>query len=171
MKGRIGKLLIVGVASMAATLASAQQFQFGTFSAGTFDLNTLIDTETVDFYYYNGHAAIPVDTFYLDGNTDTGYLSGNSGADKLSFQFTIDNSQGLGTAVNQEMSWQTTGATGQFAGLSGLGSFSIDFSYFNDHQADTATGLTGELTAVPEPASFAALGLGALMLIRRRKKA
>ena len=167
---RLGSKVLFAAVIMAGS-ASASAFQFSVLSHGNFSVSTVQDNETVDFYYYNGIAAIPVTNLFLDGNTFTGVLSGPGNVDTMSFQFSIDNSQTFGSNVNQELQWQYTGGTGAFANLTGLGSISIDFHYVDQNNADTTSGMTGELEPVPEPASMAALGVGALALIRRRRKA
>lgn len=168
MRGFTYKAFIA--ATIVCGAASAQAFQFGTFSHGTFTIATIQDLETVDFAYFNGHAPITLTTFALDGNTNTGFLAGPGNTDRLNFSFTVDNTQTLGSQVNQEAHWVAVNGTGAFSGLTGIGSFSIDFTAVDNNTAQTATGLTGELHAVPEPATYAALGLGALALVRRRTK-
>lgn len=71
-----------------------------------------------------------------------------------------------GGSASYDGTWTYVSGTGAYAGLSGTGAinFLVSSSGFANHS------LSGSLEAVPEPASIAALGLGAVALLRRRKR-
>lgn len=151
-------------------VASASAFQFSTLSDGTFTVASAQDVETIDGTHFNGHAPISLDTLFLNGNTGVGHLSGPGNVDVLNFAFTVDNSQTLGDHLNQDAHWVLTSGTGAFANYAGFGSFSIDFNFVDSNSATTTTGLTGSLTAVPEPGPVAVMAIGVLAMLRRRSR-
>lgn len=111
-------------------------------------------------------------TYTANQGTLVGAGTYTNGVDSLSysFKFTTDiPTDGFSSTQNAHAIWTYTGGTGAFANLMGSG---VLASNFNAPLGGTSlTEFSGLLVAVPEPASYAVLGLGVVALIRRRKKA
>lgn len=84
----------------------------------------------------------------------------------LVVSYTTSPVQASGGSASFDGTWTYVAGTGAYAGLMGTGAvnFLTSTSGFANHS------LSGELEAVPEPASMAALGLGVVALLRRRKR-
>jgi hypothetical protein len=167
----IKKGLVVGSVAFAAAAAHAQAFQFSTLSAGTVDLSTGIDLETILSTYFNGIAPIDLTTFELNGNNDTGYLAGPGNVNQMNFSFVYTSSTGFMNGADGSLSWTYTNGTGAFANLVGGGDVAIDEQLISGTVYATTSGVTGFLSpaSAPEPASYALLGLGVFALVRRRR--
>ncbi len=103
-------------------------------------------------------------------NGSTGEYSGAGGT--LDYSYVISDVTSNGAFQSVDGAWTYTGGTGTYANLPGGGgtlAFTIDLS--SGEPDETGTVFSGDLQAVPEPASMAVLGVGALGLLRRRKKA
>jgi hypothetical protein len=73
---------------------------------------------------------------------------------------------GIGVSTDSG-TWSYKSGTGAFQNLTGSGSYSINYNGLADNYASTS--IVGNVDAVPEPTSIAALGIGALAFLRRRK--
>ncbi len=169
--------LPVLLAALAAAL-SAHAVNLTLVSAGFYDeTNPLIGitTESVVFQSHPGLAALGTYVETDDFLAGT-YLATYTSAD-LASSLTISldaagavfagdvNDPNLYTAATD---WTYVGGTGSYANLSGDGTFTQIIDY-GDHSSTTS--IKGGLQAVPEPSAYAALGLGGLALLRRRRKA
>lgn len=155
---------------MTAAAAGAGAFQFSVVSGGTADYNdvTGIANETV-----LGSNNLPsgFDTLTLNFITDTGEYFGAGG--NLSFSLAINGGgypDNNGTYYTGVWTYDPS-STGNYANLTGGGTFSFGIDNQNGNIFDSNTGLVGNLAATPEPASLAALSIGAIALLRRRKRA
>jgi hypothetical protein len=100
------------------------------------------------------------DKSYTIPSTSTIVLSNQAGTSGLTLQY-------VGTAVGDRFSGTAT-ATG-FGAWSGYTGSNIDV--VRNKQVSYTISIQGVVNPVPEPASIAALGVGAAALIRRRRKA
>jgi len=155
-----------------AVAASAQDNQFAVLSTGTFDLNTLVDNETVT----SEVGLVPTfTTLTWNLNDNTGVYSSTSGDLGFSFTFNSVDFQGItGEYVSTFWSYDSTISTGVFANLTGGGG-DFSFGIYNPNgqniwQCDTT--VIGVLTPnpAPEPASLTVLGIGGIALLRRRAR-
>ena len=159
-------------AALGAAL-SAQAVTIFTVSSGTYTLagTTQTQNETVSLktggYGPLASLVLNYDTFTMSG---TGTYTGTGGT--FNFDYSLPTppvTVGQGTSLTGVWS---TGAfntsTGTYANTTGVGTFSVTL---NTTTKESGTVFTGNLEAVPEPASMAALGLGAAALLRRRRKA
>lgn len=161
---------------LAALSAASNAIPVNLVSAGSYvvdpvDANLLTQTETV---YVSQVGALPTLTslvvasdFNPSPSVQTATYTGASGALTLSFAYanTVVGDFGVSTDSG---TWSYVSGTGSYTGLSGMGSYAI--SYNADANNFSTTQVVGNLQTVPEPASMAALGLGAAALLRRRKK-
>lgn len=166
--------LIVSVGVVGAAI-SAQAFTFSLISVGTFVPGANFTTaENVVFQISPG----VLNTLAVTGNvvnpgpvqTLASTATYTGGADSLTISYVT--SPVVFTPGNASYSgmWTYLGGTGAYAGLAGGGTMTVQF---NSNLGNLSThSVTGDLdSAVPEPASMAVLGLGAVALLRRRKAA
>ncbi|RYG24125.1 PEP-CTERM sorting domain-containing protein [bacterium] len=107
----------------------------------------------------------------LDETSQFGSVTGGNGG--FIFSYTLGSSSTAGGSKSWSGTWTLVSGDGNYAGYTGTGTFSATILYLNvpDLSGPQSFGLAGELQAVPEPASMAALGLGAVALLKRRRKA
>ncbi|RYG23416.1 PEP-CTERM sorting domain-containing protein [bacterium] len=153
---------------------SAQAVSIGLTSAGTTLDNGFTNDESV-LLQVGGFG--PLATLHTDlvanANTLGGIWSGTgtyTGAGgTLDFEFDLAAGT-VNTTVSYSGAWTMTGGTGTYAGKTGQGTLTINF-VTPTTTSDVFTTFSGDLEAVPEPASMAVLGLGTAALLRRRRKA
>ena len=155
------------LAALLGAAVSAHAYLFSVLSAGQYSFNTQLDSENVLTYYNTPE----VDTLNMDLNFNTGYYTGPGGV--LAFTFVPDNGGGMfagGGAGDATWYYDPAHSSGVFSGLQGGGTFSISVDGTTG-VVNSTTGLTGNLNAVPEPATLAGLAIGAVELLRRRRRA
>lgn len=164
------KLAIIG--ALGALAVSGYADIFNVVSVGTFTLGTGGYTTSEEVVYQNTPSAVDILDFsgtYVGAGADgTMVYTGAGGTVTLAFDggdFSVD---GDGDNSGIAGSWTFVSGTGDYAVyVSGSGTFGATYNADFDNYASTT--LSGHLEPVPEPATLAALGLGALVLIRRRK--
>jgi len=112
-------------------------------------------------------------TYTLDGNTLKG--SGaytDPGGDVLDFSFVLNPASGVikDDSLSIDGDWSYTGGTLGYANKVGGGTIALNFLTNGSPIAESGTLFSGQLA--PEPAPFAAIGVGVIgLLARRRRKA
>lgn len=162
--------------TFAALSAASHALSLNLVSAGSYTVdatnpNLVTQNETV---YVSQIGALPALTSLIVASdlgpspiVQTATYSGGSGTLvlKLAYDHTVVGDFGVSTDSG---TWSVASGTGSYAGLSGMGSYAI--SYNADADQFSTTQVVGNVEAVPEPASLAALGAGAVALARRRRK-
>lgn len=157
---------------LCAALAQASAFHIDIISVGTVTSGANV-TFTENVIFQNTSIVMPAfttDTYSIVNNVPpqpgNGIFSNGSG-DSMLFNLILNNVSANGPGVAGDGSWTYTGGTGAYVNLVGGGTFT-----FNLNTVTLASNSTfiGELTPVPEPATMAAVGLGAAALLRRRRK-
>ncbi|HLO99077.1 MAG TPA: PEP-CTERM sorting domain-containing protein [Fimbriimonas sp.] len=152
---------------------SAQAFTISLISVGTFGPGVnYTSAENVVFQL----TPAPLNTLSVAGTvvspgptqTLSALATYTGGSDSLTISYVT--SPVIATPGNASYSgnWTYLSGTGAYAGLTGGGTMTVQF---NSNLGNLSThSITGDLdTVVPEPASMAALGLGAVALLRRRR--
>jgi hypothetical protein len=160
--------------ALGATLA-AQAVTIGLSSVGKTDFNP--DPVTIDENVINQQGGFGVlSVLHIDVNNGpfpislSGIYTGAGGS--LSFDGTFIDGANAGGSQSVYGTWTYTGGTGTYANLTGSGTLAVVVDTSNPSGIeDSYTTFRGNLEAVPEPASMAVLGVGALGLLRRRRKA
>lgn len=162
-------LLALG-AAMAANAIAVSIVSAGNYSFDPNDANLFFQDEDVLLSHIGALAA--VDTLHVDGTytpfTTLATYTGTAGTLVLDLVYSNTEVGGAGITTDSG-TWSYVSGTGVYAGYAGGGSYSINYNALDDEFASTT--VVGELQAVPEPASMVALSMGALALLRRRKKA
>ena len=155
--------------ALAGVAVAAHAFQFAVISDGSYSSNTGISNEQVV-----GQTGIEeLDTLVLDYATETGEYTGPGG--NLDFTFTWGPPgqgypYGDGNYYQGVWTYANT-STGDFANMNGGGTFAFGINNGDGNgNYHSNTALVGSLVTVPEPAAFAALGIGLVALVRRRRK-
>lgn len=172
MKTRL--LAFAGVA-FAAVSANAAPFIFDFSSAGSFGqgggFNNVIETNVLDDFSTLAVAGVAYNyVLPVPGATSgTGtILLANSSTIQFAFTGSVTSTSSKSNALNGAVV-SFYGGTGTLTGLTGTGSISNTQDWTTSSLfGDSRTTFYGEL--VPEPASMAALAVGALALARKRRK-
>jgi hypothetical protein len=157
-----------------ACCAASQAFTLDLVSVGTFVPGIAYTaTETVVFESAPGSLASLFVSGTVNSPGPTQFLSGTAtwvgGPDSLTVSFLSAPVQsGSGFTASYAGTWVYTGGTGLYAGLVGGGSWAVVFDSGNSNYSNHS--FSGDLAAVPEPASMLALAGGLGLLARRRRK-
>ncbi len=164
------------LAALLGAALAAHAVNLTLVSAGSFDLTDplhMVFTESVVFQSHPGLAALAtyVETDDYVENTFLVTYAGVNPADSLTLSLDFAGVVGAGDPNNPDVysvvtDWTYVGGTGSYANLAGDGTYAQSGNYGD---SSSTTSIKGHLQAVPEPASFAALGLAALALLRRRR--
>lgn len=163
--------MAVMAVALAAHAVSVNIVSVGTFTEDPMNSDIVTQDENV---LYSSLAGLPVpgSTLHVDGMLNpyvfTATYSSANGDLVLDFMFENQVVGGIGVSTDSG-TWSYKSGTGSFANLSGGGSYSINYNGLADNYSSTS--IVGNVEAVPEPASIAALGVGAIALMRRRKSA
>lgn len=162
---------VVIVALCAAAVAAAHAVVFNVVSVGTWLITDSGYTTSEGVVFQNTPSAVThmdwTATYVGSGAQGTILYSGAGGTVTLSFTSGPFSGSGDGSATALSGVWNYVSGTGDYANyVGGTGTFGSTYN-INDNYSSTT--LSGHLDPVPEPASLAALGVGALVLIRRRR--
>lgn len=158
--------------AVGALAISAQAFMIDIISVGGFTNGVGVYATTENVIFQNTPGTLS--TLAVAGNINspgpsqflnaTATYVGSGGS--LVVNYSTSPMQTSGNSASYDGIWTYVSGTGAYAGLSGTGAvnFLVSASGFANHS------LSGELQAVPEPATMAVLGLGAAALLRRRKR-
>ena len=164
-------ILALAAVSTAAHAVSIDLVSAGTYTTDATNANLVTQNETV----YVSHVGTLPSLTSLVVASDFGaspiaqtatYTSGSGTLSlMLTYSGTVVGDFGVSTDSG---TWSYLSGTGSYANLSGMGSYAI--SYNADDNNFSTTQVVGNVQAVPEPASMAALAVGAVALLRRRKR-
>lgn len=165
---------LLSLAAVVATAGAAQAFSIDILSHGHYALASGSFTSAEAVVYQDTNAIKPVFTtlnYSITNATLAGTGTYSNGVDSLTFavQFTTDiPTDGFSSTQNAHGFWTYTSGTGAFANLSGSGVFAANY---NAPLGATSLGeFSGMLIeTTPEPTTYAALGLGLAVVLRRRK--
>ncbi len=165
------KLLIISALGVVAVSAQADVFNLvgvGTYTLGSGGYTTTenivaqMTPFTLDTLNFAG-------TYSGNGAVGTMVFTGTGGSVTLSFtsgDFQYDSS---GNASGLAGAWTFVSGTGSYSSYTtGSGTFGATYNAASNNYSSTT--LSGNIQAVPEPATLAVLGLGALALRRRKRK-
>ena len=166
---RVSRLLhlsaLIGVA------ASAHAFTLDLFSHGHYLTAPGIASATDTVLFQDSSIPTPsltsLNYSFSTGGPYVGTGMYTNGVDSLLFSISFSSGLTPSPTTLVDGTWSYTGGTGAFAGLSGSGVIS---SIFKTSGTSTLTTFSGDLEPLPEPASLAAIGIGAMGLLRLKKR-
>ena len=161
---------------LAAALGSAMAahaIDLSVASVGTFTqaANVVTFNESVIYQATNPMlAAFDTVTLTLDANTlgGTALFRNAANTQTMGIRYHIAGYSLSSPVASGSGTWTLTSGTGDYAGKTGSGTITQN-GFLNGRSSISS--FQGTLQAVPEPASMAALALGAAGLLRRRRKA
>jgi hypothetical protein len=159
------------IALLSAVAVISQATIFNVVSVGTFTLTTNGYTTSENVVFQNTPSALSTMSFsaLYNGPGIDGTITYSGGGGNITLAITSPgpfNGGGSGSSIAG--SWTYTSGTGAYSGYSaGAGTWGATYDSVGNYASTT---LSGNLTPVPEPATMAVLGIGALALIRRRRR-
>jgi hypothetical protein len=163
--------MAVMAVALAAHAVSVNIVSVGSYTEDPMNPDHLTQDESVLFSSLGGFP-VPGSTLHIDGMLNpyafTATYSSANGDLVLDFVYDTTVVGGIGVSTDSG-TWSYVSGTGAFAGMMGMGSYSINYNALANNYASTS--IVGDIDAVPEPASMAALGVGAIAFMRRRKSA
>jgi hypothetical protein len=168
---RIFRASLVALAFTAAIAANAQAIQIVSIGSAAPSGLTLLFNENVAYNSW-GTGSLTSLSYGVTGLSGSGVYTNGVG-NTLDFDLTYSalSFQKVGQSESFDGTWVYTGGTGAYAAKTGGGTLALNAFVTSPVTASTITSFSGTLAAVPEPASYAVLGIGALGLLVRRRKA
>ncbi len=169
---RISYLRITTLASIMCAALSAQATSLFLSSAGlaTSSGTTEVVSETVNTQY-GGYGPLSSLNYSFDTGTlvGSGIYSGTGGTLDFSIKYNASSIVVVGPSQSMDGTWTYTNGTGTYAGLVGGGTEAHTLLTLGPSLAVSGTVLSGTLNPVPEPEAYAALGIGLLGFLVKRK--
>ena len=164
---------MVGVLGAAASSQAQISLILASSGNGAQISSTQADITEAVFIQSPGSPALSGVAYTLNITTlaGSGFYTGTGETLDFNLQFDPNSYQNVGPSGGSiDGTWTYTGGTGGYAGFkNGSGTLALTYLLTSPTTAMTATTFQGML-ATPEPAPLAALGIGALGLLMRRRR-